>query len=862
MLLKEFTTIFLAVEREEQKLEQYWIDEPTFARDKFHQACKQIAEYNSDHYFMVKNHRLPPPMTKKLFDALSILLSWSMVWKKQQMIVSDYKFNQVHQDEDALRFQYDCKLVHMMNNYNVFRYLKCLDNPDAMAQLDIIFANPRFRRDSYYIESCGEAAPALVDWIRANYNYLKKAIIIRPQLQVIEEKRVEGFRLKALYQKKMEEQDILIKQVELFKVSLAQANHDVEDLENGLAKAYDMMAFISDSFRQRDAEEGKMDYYELLEMKIEEKKDRFTLEGVCEYLIQGVEANISNENKRKMRDAQARGIEWIEEKKVAPNLLEVLKTDLLIAQEKIEEEGRSLGYSFLPQQNAMTREETAKKIDMCADGIVDTINEFMNEDSQVRMWRSNKGRIITIRFIYVLAWKIWKEEATSKEDIKSINAWEEQIPDPDEQARLAIEAKVNIFMSSLAREQGRVWAKYHPKEIGMMEAILSNQFFDDYPEETGKQALEISLQFDSGDIDAAIKAKCVSWIRLNPEAIGQARDERNYFISEEFAAKFSNETGEMAYKIINGLSNEEEAQWYEWAQHWATFNSEAYAKGSNKVIDTMAQDFEYEFPNTNFATEACRVIDNDALSRYTDDKELLTEIQQQTVTVNNALCWGLRNQGLLRGANEKRRVEILSKYTRMWIEITDQTENFTKGSYNFSSDPSQDRFVGFRDRLKNRFAWLHAYLLKTQDEKLKDMEDMDLRDPMFKITHNLRPSEAAKIIKREESTFFTHKANTERTLAETILRLSYWNTYFGIGKEDQQPTEITQTTTATTTAATTETETETITATATATAATAATADDDNKSVTSNASKASEKSKTSNASKSKASDKEEKKKKT
>lgn len=660
-----------------------------------------------------------------------------------------------------------------------------MDDPDAMARLDVIFANPRFRRDTYYIQSCGDTAPFIVDWIRANYNYMKKALVIRPQLQVIEDKRLEGFRVRALYQKKMEEQETLIKQVELFKTTLSQATHDLEDLENGLAKANDMMAFISDSFRQRDANESKLDYYELLELKIEEMKEKFTLEGVCEYLIQGVEANSYNENMRKMRDAQARGVEWVGETKIAPNLYDALKMDLLMAQEKIEEEGRSLGYSFVPQENALTKAETTKKIDMCADSIIDTINEFMNEDSQVRMWRSSKGQIITIRFIYVLAWKIWKEEGVLKEDMKAIKAWEEQIPDPEEQARLAIEAKVNMFMSAVAREQGRVWAKNHPKEIGMMETTLSYQFQEDYPEETGKQALEISLQFDSGDIDAAIKAKCVSWIRLNPEAIGQARDERNYFISEEFAAKFPNETGEIAYKIINGLANEEEAQWFEWAQHWASFNSEGYAKGSNKVIDTMAQDFEIEFPNTNFAHEACRVIDNDALSRYTEDSELLTETQQQPITVNNALCWGLRNQGLLRGANEKRRQEILSKYTRMWIEISDQTENFTKGSYNLTSEPGQDRFSGFRDRLSTRFAWLHAYLLKTQDEKLKDMEDMDLRDPMFKIQHNLRPSEAANIIKREENSFYNHKANTERILGETILRLSYWNTYFGVGKEDQ-----------------------------------------------------------------------------
>ena len=59
----------------------------------------------------------------------------------------------------------------------------------------IAVSDPRFRRDSYYIHSTGKAGPYLVDWVKANFRYLKVASKIAGTLTRAEEKRVEVLNL-------------------------------------------------------------------------------------------------------------------------------------------------------------------------------------------------------------------------------------------------------------------------------------------------------------------------------------------------------------------------------------------------------------------------------------------------------------------------------------------------------------------------------------------------------------------------------------------------------------------------------------------------------------------------------------------
>lgn len=58
--------------------------------------------------------------------------------------------------------------------------LSLINNKPLVNKLDIILADPRFRSDSYYIESLGMVAPILVKWVKTNQSYLNKAKSLIP----------------------------------------------------------------------------------------------------------------------------------------------------------------------------------------------------------------------------------------------------------------------------------------------------------------------------------------------------------------------------------------------------------------------------------------------------------------------------------------------------------------------------------------------------------------------------------------------------------------------------------------------------------------------------------------------------------
>ena len=79
---------------------------------------------------------------------------------------------------------------------------------------------------------------------------------------------------------------------------------------------------------------------------------------------------------------------------------------------------------------------------------------------------------------------------------------------------------------------------------------------------------------------------------------------------------------------------------------------------------------------------------------------------------------------------------------------------------------------------------MHGYLQKMHDECIKKLENMDHDDPLYKIKHNIRPSEANMYARDTERNFITAKKNVENKLSEAISKLGMWNTYFGQDEED------------------------------------------------------------------------------
>ena len=79
-------------------------------------------------YFTFRNHRIPPPFTKKIMDSISILLGMSHDWKQQQLVISNNVVNGREGDDMGLRSEFDCKLAFMMNNGSIYEYATLSEN--------------------------------------------------------------------------------------------------------------------------------------------------------------------------------------------------------------------------------------------------------------------------------------------------------------------------------------------------------------------------------------------------------------------------------------------------------------------------------------------------------------------------------------------------------------------------------------------------------------------------------------------------------------------------------------------------------------------------------------------------------------
>jgi hypothetical protein len=206
-----------------------------------------------------------------------------------QFIIADAVANSHHGDDEALRHTYKCKLAHLMETYRVYDFVFIQEHealmdifagtsppPSFITIIDTIIQNKytndayiadtRFRRDSYYVQSTGPPGPVLVDWVKANYVYIRAAKEKFPILHSAEQIRLEAFRFKALHGRKSEEISELDRKIFTAQETLAEANKELEELQHALLKANDLLEFISG--RYAVAEEGKPDYYKQVGVRI------------------------------------------------------------------------------------------------------------------------------------------------------------------------------------------------------------------------------------------------------------------------------------------------------------------------------------------------------------------------------------------------------------------------------------------------------------------------------------------------------------------------------------------------------------------------------------------------------------------
>jgi len=794
-MLRDYRHLMTEVERDTLKIEQYWYDDPTESRRHFQEASKLLSGISKDDYFFFKNHRNPPPFVRKVLDAICILLGRDInVWKQQQMVVSDAVFNARFQDDDALRYDYHCKLDFMVNskhsNFDIFDYVTVFDSKH-FEHLQNILTDPRFRVDSYYVESCGSAAPTLVEWVGCMYRYVKCARNVYAMLEQARKNKVLASRLANDRKRKEDEQLLIMERIKKAREEYQEKLLEQRDLEEAIMKAEDMIQFVEDSYNFGKKRTLILDYYEVLEKKLEQQKDQLDIASCVEAMIGVCEGREAETRREKMKECRARGEVYVPTTVQVPQLRDMITEEVTFQQNALISDNQWIGYSVDVKENPVSPELTKNLVGEMVQMIVGSMNTCFHEQVHCRRWAMLSGRVLKPRFLYCMVWERWKGIAVEREENAATAAWEDIFgPDKINCARMAIQAKVNWRMSEVAKWQSQIWVKSNKLAMEQAETQISAEFAEEHPKDTAEEALLVS-EDESGVNGPEPKAGALCWIKLHPETFGAVKDERADRMAKDFASSFPTNTGMMAFKVLNGLlpGGAPEYAKYDQAEQWVNYNREQYDADVAVVSLNLAKKFQEKFP-LKTAMNAVQVIHREDTSKYITDEEAHKEYSQAPDEYFSARCWGLLNQGLLRGSSEIYAKEQKTLVHRLWGELEHNSEGFLKGSYlhtaaSLKYNPTHDRFAGFRDRLASKYAYVLGYLSKRAYDLFNAMEGFKHADPLTKVVHNVRPSKSNQIEATQVDQFLTQMHKYEDEYADVMSKLNMWNTYFGSEEEKE-----------------------------------------------------------------------------
>ncbi len=805
----KFLNLISKYEKDTAKIEQLWLDEPKQTRKNFYIACKKLYNISVDEYFAFRNHRVIPIFVKKILDAISYLLGIPNDWKEQQMIISDAVANGRNGDEEALRLDYHCKLAYLMKDYEVYKYLKI----EKLEELRSILADVRFRSDSFYIEATGPPGPVLVEWAKANYAYISSANDKFRILSGAEEKKLSAYRFKAAYNKKKEEMEDLTRRIEETRHQLQQAQLELEDIQHAVLRANDLLQFITGRFNEGNVE-GRQDYYKILEKKLEEKKDFFTIEVCMQSMCDRVIERYDKEQNKLRLQAYSMGVEYHEPIIPQGDLVQWIREEVLAQQEAISEKGRTLGYSLINERlpTDITLDYMTQVISLVVDIIIGKMNDHFNDLASSRSWISMKGRKFNSRFIYIYTWKVWEEEGLRKRDQEGINAWERIFVDVETCTIMAIEARVNNRMSALARAQGITWGLYHPTEIAQMEEVLAKQFEEAYMNDPslivdGAVAIEMDTLEENPanqnpDYPPRLRAQCQCWIKLHPNEVTKQKDNIALQFAQEFEDTFPKETGLTCFRILNNIAADDEMIFYQQAVHWKEFHMDEYEVSLKQLLTEMSKDFIEAFPLNSYY-ESAKYIEKYYMSQYLFDQqetyhaqylsnptttlpqEFVNEYTMNSKMLVNAYAYRMLNQGMYSKGLTMFMTECQANFLKQWNDLLLQTDQWQKGNaMMFGSDEAgNDRFYGFRVRLYTKFVFLIIFLYRQKDCIIEKLSVLAMKDPIYKIKHRVRPSQLQQVSEEVEMNYLTEKLNLETQLQDVMVKISMWNTYFGIVSE-------------------------------------------------------------------------------
>lgn len=596
-MMWEHDRLMISCDQTFQKIEQFWLDDITEVRPRHQKTIENMTFLKPEHWFQLKNHRAPPPFLKKIVDTMSLLLGQPVEWKIQRQLFSDNVYNALEGDAEATRFTYHAKLVNLLERYDIYEHASLADGVDQKIINNL--TDPRFRRDSYYVESCGFAAPYVVDWIKTNWSYILTARKMLSNIEFAKKKRMEASRLLYLHNKLNEEQNALAGRLQKLRAAASQLEDNLIALLDEMEKHNKVIGFVNESFLLQQKNEADYDYYETLEREIEKKQTALTVEGCMEDMLKVVVARKANEVEVFRRHAAAVGEVYVEPTVDELDLKSFILENVEWQQSQKMEEGWNLGNVPDGEGEVLPAEGTQDNIDLIIDKICTEIGRRTNDSYTARRWRMLNGKEITARFIYVIVWNHWNSMISERKLARIEQAWQSIFEDPMLCARKALESTVNKNMSSGAKEQAKVWRARNPEIISQAEIDMCAEFEAMYPEETANHALLCSENLD-GDIDPGVQIASLCWIKFNPGTFNTVRDERDRGLAETFDKKFGEDCAKTAFEILNDLGLETNRQYRELAEQWRAFHMDDYSNYESDEFANMAAEFKEQYNSETF----------------------------------------------------------------------------------------------------------------------------------------------------------------------------------------------------------------------------------------------------------------------
>ena len=74
---------------------------------------------------------------------------------------------------------------------------------------------------------------------------------------------------------------------------------------------------------------------------------------------------------------------------------------------------------------------------------------------------------------------------------------------------------------------------------------------------------------------------------------------------------------------------------------------------------------------------------------------------------------------------------------------------------------------------------MYGYLTQRQLQIQKELQALELDDPLHKVVHRVRPSQMQKVLRAREESFLKKRSQMDNALSDTLTYFSQWHSYFG-----------------------------------------------------------------------------------